>query len=157
VRQLIKDGADPDRAFPGDGSALIAAARRNRVEIIKLLLDAGADVDKGVPGDGNALIAAAQHGSVDAARTLVGKGADVDAYVPGDETPLIAAAANGELAIVKLLVEHHADVNRAYRVMGRLRSPLGMAQSRGYDDIAAYLRAHGAVADPKAANEKAAN
>jgi beta-lactamase regulating signal transducer with metallopeptidase domain len=152
VRQLIKDGANPDRGFPGDGSPLIAAARRNRADVIRVLLDAGADVDKGVPGDGNALIAAAQRGSVDAARILINRNADVDAYIPGDETPLIAAAANGELAIVKLLVEHHADVNRAYRVMGRLRSPLGMAQSHGYDDVAAYLRAHGAVADPKAAN-----
>jgi beta-lactamase regulating signal transducer with metallopeptidase domain len=152
VRTLLKADADPDRAFPGDGSALIAAARRNHVDVLRALLDAGADVDRSVRGDGNALIAAAQRGNVDAARVLLEHGADVDAYVPGDETPLIAAAANGELGVVKLLVEHHADVNLAYRVMGRLRSPLGMAQARGYDDVAAYLRAHGAVADPKASN-----
>jgi hypothetical protein len=152
VRALLKADADPDRAFPGDGSALIAAARHNNVDVLRVLLDAGADVDRSVRGDGNALIAAAQCGNVDAARVLLEHGADVDAYVPGDETPLIAAAANGELGVVKLLVEHHADVNLAYRVMGRLRSPLGMAQARGYDDVAAYLRAHGAVARPKASN-----
>jgi beta-lactamase regulating signal transducer with metallopeptidase domain len=152
VRDLLKANADPDHAFPGDGSALIAAARHNHIDVLRVLLDAGADVDRSVHGDGNALIAAAQRGNLDAARFLLDHGADVDAYVPGDETPLITACANGELAVVKLLVERHADVNLAYRVMGRLRSPLGMAQARGYDDVAAYLRTHGAVADPNAAN-----
>lgn len=152
VRALLKADADPDHVFRGDGSALIVAARHNHVDVLRVLLDAGADVDQSVHGDGNALIAAAQRGNVDAVRVLLEHGADVDAYVPGDETPLITAAASGELGVVKLLVERHADVNLAYRVMGRLRSPLGMAQARGYDDVAAYLRAHGAVADPKASN-----
>ena len=152
VRELLKADADPDRAFPGDGSALIAAARHDHVGVLRVLLDAGADIDQSVRGDGNALIAAAARGHADAARLLIERGADVDAFVPGDETALIAAAAEGNLAVVKLLVEHGADVNLAYRAMGRLRSPLGMAQARGYDDVAAYLRSHGAVADPKVAN-----
>ncbi|MEP7209807.1 MAG: M56 family metallopeptidase [Alphaproteobacteria bacterium] len=152
VRDLIKAGASVNRAFPGDGSALIAAARAGRVDVVRVLLDAGAGIDKSVHGDGNALIAAAGRGRIDVVRLLLARGADVDGYVPGDETALITAAREGELAVVKLLVEHKANVNLAYRVMGRLRSPLGMAQSRGYDDVAAYLRAHGAVADPKAAD-----
>ncbi|MBI1359344.1 MAG: hypothetical protein GC155_03575 [Alphaproteobacteria bacterium] len=152
VRELIKSGADVNRGFAGDGSALIVAARHGRIDVVRALLDAGADADKSVRGDGNALIAAVSAGEVDVARLLVQRGADVDSYVPGDETPLISAARWGELGAVKLLVEHGAKVNLAYRVYGRTRSALGIAQSHGYGDVAAYLRAHGAIADPTPAN-----
>ena len=147
VRELIKQDADPDRDFPGAGSALIAAARQNHIEVMRVLLDAGADADQDVRGVGNALIAAASRGYVDAARLLIERGADVDADVRGEATPLIAAASEGDLDMVKLLVEHDADVNLASRVMGRMRTPISVAQARGYDTVAAYLRVHGGTAD----------
>jgi ankyrin repeat protein len=145
---------------PGDGNPLIAAAYRNHEEVAKLLIDRGANVDGAAPGDGNPLIAAAQRGHLGMAKMLIDRGASVNGYVEGDETPLMAAAERGSLDVVKLLVDRGANVNLAYNVetwrragpTTELRSPLNMAERHGNDEVAAYLRSKGAVANPKAAN-----
>jgi beta-lactamase regulating signal transducer with metallopeptidase domain len=169
VRELIaKEKADVNARMPGDGTALIAAARRGCEDAVRVLLDAGADPNGASVGDGNPLIQAALQGHEDVTRLLVDRGANVNAYVEGDETPLISAARKGDLEIVKLLVERGANVNLAYRVRDWagapqaqaldgapgmvLRSPLNMAERYHHDDVAAYLRSRGAVASPKPAN-----
>lgn len=152
VRKLLGEGVDANRVFRGDGTALIAAARRGNTEIVRLLLADGADCNLASIGDGNPLIAAASRGHADITKLLIKDGADVNAYVRGEETPLIVAARQGELAVVKLLVDAGADVNLAYRVEGRLRSPLGMAEKYGQDGVASYLRQKGAVPEPEAAH-----
>jgi beta-lactamase regulating signal transducer with metallopeptidase domain/ankyrin repeat protein len=152
VRALLDAGWKPDLVSPGDASALIAASREGQVAIVRMLLDAGANPNVSAPGDGNPLIAAADAGEVAVVRVLLDRGAKANAYVPGDETALINAAREGEMAIVRLLVERGADVNLAYRVNGKLRSPLGVAIARGHDDVADFLKARGAVAEPNPAN-----
>lgn len=101
------------------------------------------------PSPDRRLVEAAGDGDLARMRELLDAGADVDARAPGDGTALIAASRGGQLAAVKLLVERGANVNLAYR---GLRSPLGEARAHGHDGVAAYLRAHGAIADPNAAN-----
>lgn len=152
VRELISQGADVNAVFRGDGTALIAAAREGEVEVVRLLLDAGADPNKASRGDGNPLIAAAAEGENEIVRMLLARGADPNAYVEDDETPLINAAREGEMEIVRMLVDKGADVNRAYRADGVVRSPLGMAERHGADDVARYLRSKGAKSDPKPVN-----
>jgi beta-lactamase regulating signal transducer with metallopeptidase domain/ankyrin repeat protein len=160
VRALLNADADPNLMSPGDGNPLIAAAYRNHEEVAKLLIDRGANVNGAAPGDGNPLIAAAQRGHLKMAQMLVDRGANVNGYVEGDETPLMAAAERGSLDVVKLLVDRRANVNLAYNVetwrgsgkTTELRSPLNMAERHGNDEVAAYLRSKGAVANPKAAN-----
>ncbi|MDZ4760366.1 MAG: ankyrin repeat domain-containing protein [Alphaproteobacteria bacterium] len=152
VRLLLDAGAQPDAASPGDGSALIVAAQHGNLQIVRILLDAGADIDIASPGDGNPLIKAVLHGEEAIVRLLLDRGAEVNTYVPGDETALINAAYAGELHIVRLLVERGAAVNLAYRAQSELRSPLGVAQRRGHDDVAAYLKGRGAETAPKPAN-----
>ena len=60
---LLDRGADPNLAVPGDGNALIMAAREGHVDIVTLLLDRGANIDDVVDGDENALIQASGSGA----------------------------------------------------------------------------------------------
>ena len=160
VRALLNADADPNLMSPGDSNPLVAAAYRNHEEVAKLLIDRGANVNGGAPGDGNPLIAAAQRGHLKMAQMLIDRGANVNDYVEGDETPLMAAAERGSLDVARLLVDRGANVNLAYNVETwrgsaptmELRSPLNMAERHGNDEVAAYLRSKGAVANPKAAN-----
>ena len=82
---------------------------------------------------------------------LLNRGADVNAQVPGEDTPLVQAVREGNLAMVKLLVEKGADVNKASTVGSGIK-PLKMAERQGDDEIAAYLRSKGAVAETRSRN-----
>ena len=78
---LLDRGADPNLAVPGDGNALIMAAREGHVDIVTLLLDRGANIDDVVDGDENALIQASGSGALEVVKLLVARGADVNARV----------------------------------------------------------------------------
>jgi len=110
VRFLLDRGADVDMGVPGDGSALIMAAREGHIDIVRLLLDRGADVERVVSGDENALIQASGSGHVEVVRLLVARGADVNARVwaptrdAGEwRTPLRMARRNGHAPVVDFL------------------------------------------------------
>ncbi|HEV7689304.1 MAG TPA: ankyrin repeat domain-containing protein [Hyphomonadaceae bacterium] len=114
VRELINtDKANVNAVMPGDGTALIAAARRGHEDVVRVLLSSGANPNLASPGDGNALIHAARRGEVDIVRLLLDKGADPNAAVNGDGNALIAAAHYGEPAVVRLLLDRGAKVNAA--------------------------------------------
>lgn len=149
AQSMLKHGAEPDRAAPGDGSPLITAAGNGDLAMVDLLLAHGADPDLPVSGDGSPLIAAAAAGHIVIIDRLLAAGALVDRVVPGDETALINAAREGRLAAVQRLVEAGADVNLAVMAprAGRSderRSPLGMAQRGGRQDVVDYLVTRGA-------------
>lgn len=83
------------------------------------------------------LSAAAGSGWLQCVTYLLAQGAD-----PEIGTPVRRAAGHGYLEIVKLLVEAGANVNQ-----GSPRDPsaLDMAEGAGHDEVASYLRAHGAT------------
>jgi beta-lactamase regulating signal transducer with metallopeptidase domain/ankyrin repeat protein len=141
VRELIAAHADVNRAFPGDGTALIAAAREGCLSTVSLLLSNGADPNRGVRGDGTPLTAAAAEGQLSIVNELIAKGADVNAGLSGDGNPLIVAARNGEMSIVRSLLQHGANVN-GY-VIGD-ESPLIAAIEACEDGIARLLVERGA-------------
>jgi len=141
---------------------------KERVKIVKFLLEKGADPNIGKYSSplkvaasngreeivellikhkakvtGDALISASSKGNVNIIRSLVEHGADVNYK---DETfgyfpPLMEAAACGHFDAVKYLVEHGAKINEQpkYGV-----SSLASAASGGYADIVKYLIEKGA-------------
>ena len=152
MTDLLNGGANANASLLGDGSPLIAAARRGRLDAVRLLLDHGADPNMPVRGDGSALIAAAREGHVDVVRLLLDRGADVEQIVPGDENPLIQASGSGRLDVARLLVSRGANVNTRVWVdrtfnnaAGEWRSPLSMARGGRHEAMVQYLLSQGAV------------
>jgi hypothetical protein len=84
-------------------------------------------------------------------RWLLDHGAKVDA--PGEDppTPLASAATAGSLEVARLLLERGADPNVLYGTMeygDPPRNALKQAVMFGHDEVAALLRAHGAILPP---------
>ena len=104
-----------DQQCPNDGStAAFAAARNNRLEVLRVLAEYGADFNLARTSDGaTPLSAAARRGYLDVVRFLVlDMRADVDHVGPKGTPALVVAAAEGKLEVVKLLLGAQADVER---------------------------------------------
>jgi ankyrin repeat protein len=161
TRLLIQHGAnvnaqptadDPGFIFGGARSALMWAAFRGDVAMVKLLLDAGADVNA-IGGLGTALAQAAWADRTAAARILIARGANPNQAGPRDGyTPLHWAASteDRDTAFVKLLLDHKADPNlgggeNVDAFLGTAQTPLMLARRRGDTPILAMLSAAGAI------------
>jgi beta-lactamase regulating signal transducer with metallopeptidase domain len=145
-RLFSRTGIDLDTPFLGDGTVLLIAARRGRLDAVRWLLDRGADPNAPSLGDGNPLIAAADREQVEVMQLLLDRGARVDDVVPGDENALITASAAGNEEAVRLLIRHGANVNARVWADGReWRTPLNMARRGRHRDVERILLAAGAT------------
>ncbi|HYW30319.1 MAG TPA: ankyrin repeat domain-containing protein, partial [Gemmatimonas sp.] len=87
------------------------AARRNRGDVVRLLLDLGVSPNVENPSKERALHAAAYAGSTTATRVLIESGAEIDPVESNyGNTPLGAAAYSGHTDIIDLLAPHSKDV-----------------------------------------------
>lgn len=91
-------------------TALITAAMRGQIEVVRVLLQAGVDVDEG-DYHGRTALAYAAGSETEIVRILLQAGADVNAKPLYGDTALMKAAGYGSLEIVKMLIEAGADVN----------------------------------------------
>ncbi|HEY6898047.1 MAG TPA: ankyrin repeat domain-containing protein [Rhodocyclaceae bacterium] len=91
-------------------SALMFAAYRGDLPMVKQLLTAGADINQ--PG-WNALHYAAYQGRDEVAKLLLAQGADPNRRAQNGQTALMLAAANGHAEVVKALLEAKAE--RSYK------------------------------------------
>ena len=78
VESALKSGVSADARSPIGMTALMAAARNNHVETMKLLLKSGANVNQKDSNGWTALMAAAHRGHLDAVKTLIEAGAIID-------------------------------------------------------------------------------
>ena len=123
--------------------ALVWAAKSNRVEAIRLLVELGAHVDAD-PYRGTALTWAAANGRVDSIRTLVELGADVDqrgtfggpSHGEG-VTAIHLAAQSGQREAVAVLLELGADPLIQDELHGG--NALGWARVGGHEELADIL------------------
>ncbi len=122
-------------------SALMLAALKGHLEIVKLLTGAGAEINH---AGWTPLSYAAFEGHTEIARFLLNQGAAVAARAPNGATALMAAARNGHLETVKLLLNAKADPN-ATGDQGA--TALKWAVAAGHGEIAAVLKAAGARED----------
>lgn len=138
-------------AGPRPEAPVADAARDDRVEEVRSLLQSGADVNA-PHGDGmTALHWAAENGNTELAGLLLDAGADVTAVTRlADYTALHLASQRGRLGVAERLIDAGADVE-AKTSTGGVR-PLHFAAAAGSTDLVEALLAAGA--EPNAAEEK---
>ena len=147
MRALVKAGADPNALERDRYDIVTIAAVADDVPTLETALAIGCR-----PGnvtsryDGTALIAAAHLGHDAVVRTLIRAGAPLDHVNNLGWTAVIESIVLGNggprhVATLKALVDAGADINLPDR---NGRTPLGLARSRGYGDMAAILQTAGA-------------
>jgi uncharacterized protein len=93
------------------GTALIAAAQTDSVELVRLLLDHGADITAKDRGGQHALYKAAYFGRVSVMELLVQRGLSVHSADDLKQTVLMMAVTNGQTAAAEWLLQRGVAVN----------------------------------------------
>lgn len=107
---LAQPGIDLDALAANGENALMLAALRGHIGLLRQLIRKGAEVNK--PGWTPLHYAATQSdwSSVEMVELLLEQHAYIDAASPNDSTPLMMAARYGNAQTVKLLIDAGADV-----------------------------------------------
>ncbi len=147
MRALVAAGADPNALENDRYDIVTVAAVADDVPTLEVALALGCS-PRNVTSryDGTALIAAAHLGHDGVVRTLIRAGAPLDHVNNLGWTALIESIVLGDggprhVATLKALVEAGANVNLADRSG---TTPLALARSRGYGEMAAILERAGA-------------
>jgi uncharacterized protein len=147
IRALAKAGAKLDLLENDRYDAVTIASVANDEDTLRLLLSLGASARQVTSRyDGTALIAAAHLGHAGVVRQLIAAGAPLDHVNNLHWTAVIEAIVLGDggarhQATLQALVDAKANLQLADR---EGRTPLQLAQARGYAAMADLLRAAGA-------------
>ncbi|MFN0072000.1 MAG: ankyrin repeat domain-containing protein [Chloroflexota bacterium] len=147
MRRLIAAGADPNALERDFYDIVTIASVADDVATLRLALELGASPSNVTSRyDGTALIAAAHLGHVEVVEALVAAGAPLDHVNNLQWTALIESIVLGNggprhTATLRALVNAGANVNLQD---GRGQSPLTLARSRGFSEMARILEAAGA-------------
>ncbi|HXC52601.1 MAG TPA: ankyrin repeat domain-containing protein [Candidatus Limnocylindrales bacterium] len=122
VRQLLKEGVDPNASRTSGANALLYATAGRHSEIVSLLLDAKADPNRTSAGL-SPLFLASENGDIDTVKLLLRAGANVNLKLhavdedlkprEGDTALIAAASSTGTAAVVKALLGAGADIDEA--------------------------------------------
>jgi ankyrin repeat protein len=108
---LLEKGADVNKLNGKGETPLFAAARTNKTEYARLLIEAGAEVDAiSHTTHRTPLLNAIMSNYIDMVKLLIEKGADVN-KTNAATTPIIYAIRTNHANVLKLLIEKGADVN----------------------------------------------
>jgi ankyrin repeat protein len=111
VDDLIPHLTDIDMTYSDGYTCLTIAAKWNRANIVRKLLDLGADIEKPASRQCTALHLAAEFASREACDMLLDAGASPNARSSSDSTPFYRACRGGNVHIVERLKECGSDIN----------------------------------------------
>ena len=124
VEQLIKNGADVNKADNEGRTPLWWACRDKNLEIVESLLKNDADVNLADKNGITPLWIACFHNNLEIVESLLKKGADVNQVNKGADvnqvnvkptTPLLWACSHNNFEMVKSLLDNDADVNKGVK------------------------------------------
>ena len=158
ARLLLDRGAAVNGFSTQGWTPAQAAAFRNSVDVLELLLERGASLDLVQPPEvghtrcRTPFSVACIFGRVEAATLLLERGSDIEGVDSRGATPLINALLNGQPGCVRLLLSRGADYERPVRVSSAhvdwdSITPLRLARGRrcavlqSYDLRAAHINA----------------
>ncbi|KAK4155947.1 ankyrin repeat-containing domain protein [Chaetomidium leptoderma] len=169
VQLLIEYVADIDYTdYAHDRTALQVASKNSHFEVVETLLDHGANIEAHDEHGQSPLSIAARYGRGQMVQLLLDRGANIEAHDRHGQTPLETAAFGGYDRVVALLLGRGADPNRGshYRLplegarnatvaqllidggadinLGKRKTPLEAACTRGMADVVALLLDQGA-------------
>jgi ankyrin repeat protein len=149
---LLRHGADVDARDTTPNykgyTALLHAAARGELDVVRSLLDAGADIDAKCDVRGNVpLYGAVVNNHPRVVEVLLAHGAEVSPVNGDGFTPLAAAAAYGHVKVAKALVRAGADP-WSTPVLGR-KSPVEYATEKGHSDVVAAMTRADKAANPR--------
>ena len=129
VRDLLREGHDPNSRDSAGNSALHIAALLGHAEIAKELIAAGGDVDACTCNESKStpLLTAIESGHTEIGRMLLDHGADTRATNGIGVSPLLMAAFRNDVRMMLALINKGADVNHRFSVTGW--SPLHAASA----------------------------
>src|SRR5205814_5245918 len=112
TEKLLGAGANPNAALVSGESALMAAASRGSVDVVRALVTHGADVNaREMRGSQTALMWAIAEKRSEVARYLIEHGADVKTKSKVGLTPFLFAAQQGDLDSARLLAAAGVDIS----------------------------------------------
>jgi ankyrin repeat protein len=115
VREMLKEGMDPNTTDSIGRSALGVACRNGRKKVTKLLLEHGANPNIVITRDSRTCLeTVCFNGDFEIAEMLVKHGADVNMKGPLRLGPLSQACLKAQAKIVHLLLKNGADPNTKY-------------------------------------------
>ncbi|RDH35932.1 ankyrin repeat-containing domain protein [Aspergillus welwitschiae] len=150
-QQLLDAGAAANEQIEGE-MPLIVAASMGYNRVCQVLLDFGADVNRLIEVDDptdatDALTAATMHGKIQIVKLLLSKGAHVrGSALAYSLTGLEDGPFDEHREICNILVQHGNDMNPD--LGGSHNTPLAMALSNGWLDIARCMISKGARVEP---------
>jgi len=140
AKYLLSKGANIN-AIECDNTPLIIAARTNRLEIVRMLIDSGAAVD-GLGSNGSTpLHHAAEQGHIEIVKLLIERGANINLTGGGNMTALHFAVNSGRIEVARYLLSKGANINS----IECGSTPLHLAVKKGYSELVHLLESNGAV------------
>ena len=144
VRELIRLGADVNKARVDGFTSLSVACKFGRTEMVSLLLENGALFQQPINSEGvTPLFLAVQHNHTECALFLIEKGANVKNVKMKStrENLLHTASSHGNLEIVHSLLQHGMSIDDR---TNNGETSLYLAAERGYVEVVTCLLENGA-------------
>lgn len=136
VKLFIKNNVQINIEHKWGGQAIHWAVRKNKPQIIELLIQAGADVNAPAYNNYSPLHYAVEDNDFSLVKLLIKNGANINILNRFDRSPIFLVIGNENIEILKFFIDNNADVNR--RAWWRW-TPLHVAASRGNLEIVKIL------------------
>jgi len=143
VKDLLSESVDVNARDSKKNTPLHIAAIKGYTEIAELLIKKGSNINLKNRHGSLPLHLAAQQNHSDIALALVKHGSAIDVKDRYGETPLHFFSINCNIDLVEKLIKKGAKLSQTN---GAFLTPLAVAESEGYDELADLLRKAGALA-----------